>query len=178
VSREEKDGMSLIHEAEVFATSSHSGQRRKYGNEAYICHPERVAREVSMVKGATPEMVAAAWLHDTVEDCGVALVTIRALFGATVFDYVRWLTHVYTSEMFPYLGRAERKRLEAARLAEAPAAAQTIKYADVIDNTASILIDDLEFAAVYTGEMRHLLGVCHRGDAGLRARAIAQVSAP
>ena len=67
--------MNIVEKARVFATAAHAavGQLRKYTFEPYIVHPAEVFAIVSTVDGATEEMMAAAWLHDTVEDTGVTI---------------------------------------------------------------------------------------------------------
>jgi hypothetical protein len=58
-------------------------------------------------------------------------------------------------------------------LAGADAAAHTIKYADLLDNAKDIVEHDPGFAAVFLPEKAELLAVMTRGDAELRARALA-----
>ena len=67
----------------VFATAAHAavGQMRKYTNDPYIVHPIRVATTVAKF-GGTDEMIAAAYLHDVVEDTGVSIVDILDMFGS------------------------------------------------------------------------------------------------
>ena len=69
---------NLIRRAKAFATQAHASidQRRKYTGLPYIVHPEAVA-ELVEATGAGPEVVAAAWLHDVVEDTPVELEQIR-----------------------------------------------------------------------------------------------------
>lgn len=62
----------LIADAAAFAAQAHAGQVRKYTGEPYIRHPEAVAKLVQASGGDTA-MVAAAWLHDTVEDTAVTV---------------------------------------------------------------------------------------------------------
>jgi (p)ppGpp synthase/HD superfamily hydrolase len=113
-------------------------------------------------------MLAAAWLHDTVEDTGVSIETIRAEFGAVVAGLVADLTDVST----PDLGnRAVRKSIDLAHTAKACADAKTIKLADLLSNTASIVEHDPGFARVYLKEKTALLEVLTEGDATLLARA-------
>ena len=86
-------------------------------------------------------------------------------FGEDVATLVDWLTDVSR----PSDGnRAARKAIDRARLACAPARAQTIKLADLIDNTASVVAHGKGFAPVYLREARELLGVLDRGDPSLR----------
>lgn len=161
--------MDVVERARVFATAAHAAvaQLRKYTMEPYIVHPAEV---VSIVRSVphTEAMLAAAWLHDTVEDTGVTLETIRAEFGDEVATLVGWLTDVSRPEQG---NRATRKAIDRAHSAGAPAEAQTIKLADLISNTRSIMEHDEKFARTYLEEKRLLLEVMTKGDATLMAIA-------
>jgi len=161
--------MTIVERARVFATAAHAavGQVRKYTFEPYIVHPAEVASIVRSVPH-TEAMVAAAWLHDTVEDTGVTIETIRAEFGVEVAELVGWLTDVSRPE---HGNRAHRKALDRAHSAAAPAEAQTVKLADLIANTRSIMAHDETFAKTYLEEKRLLLEVMTKGDATLMAIA-------
>ena len=161
--------MTIVERARIFATAAHAacGQLRKYTYEPYIVHPAEV---VSIVRSVphTDEMVAAAWLHDVVEDTGVTIEVIRAEFGTEVAELVGWLTDVSRPEQG---NRATRKAIDRAHTAMAPAQAQTIKLADLISNTRSIMEHDEAFAKTYLEEKRLLLEVMTKGDATLIAIA-------
>lgn len=161
--------MTMVERARVFATAAHAavGQVRKYTFEPYIVHPAEVAKIVRDA-GGTETMVAAAWLHDTVEDTGVTIETIRAEFGTEVAELVGWLTDVSRPE---HGNRAHRKALDRAHSAAAPAEAQTVKLADLIANTRSIMEHDVAFAKTYLEEKRLLLEVMTKGDPVLMAEA-------
>ena len=161
--------MEMVEKARVFATAAHAAvaQLRKYTNEPYIVHPAEVVSIVTSVPH-TDEMLAAAWLHDTVEDTGVTIETIRAEFGETVAELVGWLTDVSRPD---HGNRAARKAVDRAHTAMAPAEAQTVKLADLISNTRSIMEHDEKFAKTYLEEKRMLLEVMTKGDATLMAIA-------
>jgi (p)ppGpp synthase/HD superfamily hydrolase len=163
----------VVTRARVFATAAHAavGQLRKYTFEPYIVHPEEVAGLVTEY-GGTPEMIAAAWLHDTVEDTGVTSELIRKEFGDHVADLVGWLTDVSRPD---HGNRAARKAVDRAHTAAAPGEAQTIKLCDLICNTRSIVEHDAKFAQTYLVEKRALLEVMTKGDPRLRARAREQI---
>ena len=165
--------MTMVERARVFATAAHTAveQVRKYTFEPYIVHPAEVASIVASVPH-TDAMLAAAWLHDTVEDTGVTIETIRAEFGEEVAELVGWLTDVSRLEDG---NRAVRKAADREHTARAPAAAQTVKLADLIANTRSIVKHDVAFARTYLAEKRLLLEVLTRGDAVLMAEARATV---
>jgi (p)ppGpp synthase/HD superfamily hydrolase len=155
----------------LFATKAHAGQTRKYTSEAYIVHPIAVAEIVRTV-AHDEAMIAAALLHDVVEDCGVLLVDIEREFGGEVADLVGWLTDVSR----PSDGnRKARKAIDREHIAAAPARAQTIKVADLIDNTKSIVARDPDFAKVYIREKELLIDVLVRADPALIAIAKAQM---
>lgn len=150
----------------TFAARAHDGQKRKYTGAPYITHPQAVAETVRSVPH-TEEMIAAALLHDVVEDCGVPIATIKEEFGESVCDLVNWLTGPPPGG----LSRAERKGKDLIRLGLAPAEAQTIKLADLIDNGRSIAKHDTDFARVYLEEKRALLSVLTKGSVALRHEA-------
>lgn len=160
--------MNIVDKARIFATAAHAAvkQTRKYTGDPYIIHPAEVVRIVSQVEH-TPEMLAAAWLHDVVEDTGVPLSDIWVEFDLIVAQYVMWLTDDSQGKG----NRAQRKAHDRTRLAAAPAEVQTIKLADLISNSKSILEHDPKFAVVYLEEKRLLLEVLTKGDSVLLEQA-------
>lgn len=162
----------LIQRAKDFATSAHQriGHRRKYSDQPYQVHLEAVARLVASVTDDA-EMIAAAWLHDVVEDTPATLGDVEREFGAAVAALVQDLTDVSR----PGDGnRALRKERDRRHTAHASARAKTIKLADLIDNCQDISRHDAPFARVYLGEMNALLAVLGEGNARLlnKARAL------
>ena len=162
--------------AKAFATAAHAAvkQRRKYTGAPYIVHPAAVVEIVRSVPH-TPEMIAAAWLHDVVEDTGVTLDDIKSEFGPAVAELVFWLTDKSKPEDG---NRAVRKAIDRAHSASAPPDAQTIKLADLIENTFTINAYDPDFAKVYLVEKKALLEVMTKGDEGLYRRAWKQLLGP
>lgn len=144
-----------------FATIAHQGQVRKYSGEPYINHPLEVARIVSKCMGVTDEMIAAALLHDTVEDCDVTLEQITDHFGHEVARLVGWLTDVSRPEDG---NRFVRKALDREHTGRGCCDAKTIKLADLISNTRSIVIDDPGFAKTYMAEKDLILHVIWQGN--------------
>jgi (p)ppGpp synthase/HD superfamily hydrolase len=150
-----------------FARSYHAGQVRKYTGAPYTDHLAEVAGVVATVD-SSPLTLAVAWLHDTLEDTEATYDDLRDGFGWPVADGVRWLSDLEQGN------RAARKAASRARLAQAPDWVQTIKCADLISNTSSIVHHDLDFARVYLAEKRALLNVMTKADPRLLgiARAI------
>lgn len=156
--------MSLVYDAMMFAREAHKNQVRKYTGNPYFDHlAEVVGISVSVFSNdlqVDPEtFMATAWLHDTVEDCGVPLGEIDRLFGSLVFRGVRGLTDNETGK-----NRADRKEKARHRLASCHGWIQTIKCADLISNTSSIVKHDPGFAKVYLAEKRALLEVMTKAD--------------
>ncbi len=159
----------LVARAITFATQAHAriDQRRKYSHQPYDVHLNAVAALVAEV-GGDQRMVAAAWLHDTVEDTPATVQDIERHFGADVAALVDELTDVSR----PGDGnRARRKRLDQQHIARASVRAKTIKLADLIDNCRDICQHDSRFARVFLNEMEALLDVLHEGDERLFKRA-------
>jgi (p)ppGpp synthase/HD superfamily hydrolase len=163
----------LVKRAAAFAENAHRGQMRKYPeNTPYIVHPRAVARMIAGL-GYPEHMIAAALLHDVVEDCGVPLREIYRLFGGDVAILVFWLTDISTGMT---ANRAVRKEIDRMHIAKASPEAMTIKLADLIDNTKSIVAYDPKFAKIYLAEKRLLLEVLKEGDKTLWALAWPQLS--
>ena len=159
----------LVERASVYATRAHQriDQRRKYSKQPYHVHLEAVA---ALVAGVTddPEMIAAAWLHDTVEDTPATLEDIEAEFGVAVAELVEELTDVSR----PGDGnRAVRKEIDRQHSAQASHRAKTVKLADLLDNCTDICKHDAGFACVYLAEMARLLEVLKEGDSQLSQQA-------
>jgi guanosine-3',5'-bis(diphosphate) 3'-pyrophosphohydrolase len=182
--------MSLIAKAQEFAHDAHDSilQKRKYSNEPYWVHTDAVAAMVEQVfreanagqLSATHEKaVAAAHLHDVLEDVfpknqHFSHDLILKEFGREVLDMVKHLTDVYTKESYPSYNRAQRKKMERDRIAQLSPDIQTVKLADLICNTESIVAQDPDFAKVYLKEKFQLLPALVNGNSGLLARASAQ----
>lgn len=155
--------------AQRFATLAHArdNQRRKYTGEPYINHPAAVAELVRSVPH-TDGMLCAAWLHDVVEDCAISIEEIQSIFGYFIAELVFMLTDVSK----PRDGnRAIRKLIDRVHTAHASVDAKTIKLADLIDNSRSIVAHDPDFARVYMAEKALLLEVLREGDATLWHKA-------
>lgn len=139
---------------------------RLHGAGSWDENPELVARLVRVAAFGTQEMIAAAHLHDVVEDTGVTIEDIAVVFPAQVVSLVDWMTDKTT---LADGNRATRKAFERERWGKAPIEAQTIKLADAIDNARDITAHDRGFAKVYLAEMRLLLPNLRYGSARLQS---------
>lgn len=174
--------MNLPDRALAFARAAHGEQKRKYTGNPYIEHPIRVAQLVKEA-GGTEEMIAAAYLHDVVEDVPYPnflaaawwfegwdlhddetykllsersnkLECIEFMFNPEVASLVEMVTDV----SLPTDGnRKARKQKDLEHLAQASPEGKTIKLADLIDNSRDIVKNDPDFAKVYMREKAALL---------------------
>lgn len=145
--------MSLIMDAIQYATQAHAGVARKYHNDPYIWHPARVAGLVASC-GGTESMIAAAWLHDVIEDCGKNVDELAQLFGPAVAGLVLELTDPEE----PGVPRGLRKKNQRDRLRTASRAAKLIKLCDRLDNVRDMHgCGDPRYIKLYADETRLLL---------------------
>ncbi len=165
----------MIDKAIAFATAAHAGQKRKFTGEPYIVHPLRVMSLISTVSRVTPEMVAAAVLHDVLEDTPVDIKSLRAAFDFEVAQLVVELTK--PPAVLAIRNRGERAVAEAARLGKVRRQAQTIKFADIIDNAEGLPERDPAFAAIYLPEKTLALEAMRDGNYDLWVRAMAACAA-
>ncbi len=151
----------LIAQAADFAKTAHEkmGQRRKYSGEPYIVHPQAVATTVA---GVTDDVatIAAAWLHDVVEDTPVTLEQLADLFGPDIAALVSDLTNASSPEDG---NRQQRKAIDRQHTTQADPRAKTVKLADLIDNLSDIAEADPGFARIYLGEKQLQLQVLTEG---------------
>ena len=131
-SRTQSPAADLVARAQAFAIDAHAGQTRKgAAREPYVVHLAEVAT-LTRAFGGTDAAVAAAWLHDCIEDCAVVDAEIRAAFGDTVADLVGELTDP------PRTPRGQRRRLQVEKAARKSPQAQLIKVADKTSNLRSV----------------------------------------
>jgi (p)ppGpp synthase/HD superfamily hydrolase len=168
---------------EQFASTAHGMQRRKFADEPYINHPLRV---MQICKRFTDDVtvLAAALLHDVLEDTSTSqqemlsfLETVLSPFESkATLEMVIDLTDIYTSKNYPQWNRRIRKNHEVNRLSRIRPTSQTIKYADIIDNSKDILRAEEDFARKYLHECRQILKNLKKGNRSLWEEAIGSVN--
>lgn len=127
-----KDG--LVLKAAQVATQKHAGQERKDLNASpYIDHPISVARILAEVGGINdPEILAAALLHDTLEDTDTSPEELKAEFGEKV---CRLVEEVSDDKSLP---KELRKKLQIQHAATLSPGAVLIKLGDKISNVVDV----------------------------------------
>ena len=128
-------GAGLVLRAAHFAAHKHRDQRRKDVRATpYINHPLELAHLLSSEGGVTdPAVLAAALLHDTIEDTQTSYEELRSEFGLRVADIVIEVTDT------KFLGKRARKRLQIEKAGRSSAGAKHVKIADKLCNLRDIL---------------------------------------
>ena len=163
-----------------FVKQQHGEAVRKYTNEPYFMHPFRVAEILSSVT-QEEHMIAIALCHDLIDDtdCTISVLKIKLKeFGFSsantrfICNGVMYLSDYYVKSIFPEINRKKRKQWEAKRLWSIPDWAQTIKYADIIDNSENIEKLDPKFSKIYLPEKKLILSRMQLGNPVLLRKAL------
>ena len=164
------DDVGLLLKAVAFAAEKHRNQRRKDRDATpYINHPIALANVLKNEGGVDDVIVlAAAILHDTIEDTKTTAEELRAVFGEEITDIVLEVTDDKS------LPKAERKRLQIEHAAHASTKAKLVKLADKICNLRDIAASppadwSLERKREYFEWAAEVVAGCRRTNANLEA---------
>jgi len=168
-----------LEQVKELATRLHGDQKRKYTGEPYVNHTFRVANTVKE-HGGSDNMIYAAVLHDVIEDtpmtCPELLLELMSIIeideAIKVVTLVKELTDVFIKDDYPQSNRETRKEMESMRLGRISSDAQTIKYADLLDNSQDILKNDPKFAKVYLKEKKQILKNMNKGNQTLYQKCL------
>lgn len=132
--------MNLVIKAIHFAEKAHRGQVRKYSDNAYIVHPIRMLYRLMDYGCQDPNVLCAALLHDTCEDCGISFENIEKEFNKQIADLVKELTQAdkMGDESISKLPRTERHKLNVHKLLRVSQNAKLIKLVDRLDNLSEV----------------------------------------
>lgn len=123
---------ALLNRAVAFAVRAHEGQKRKEGDTPYIVHPVEVALILAQ-RGFSDTVLAAALVHDVVEDTPITLAQVQDELGEEVAKLVAPLTHDGS------LAWEEKKKAYIETIRAASDAVKAISTADKIANAHSLL---------------------------------------
>jgi len=141
---------ALLKKAKEFDTTKHEGQKRKFGGQPYIVHPEAVADIITKFQGNTKLQIV-AWLHDTLEDTNTSIEELTNEFGAEIINLIIELTtpkSVIKSEKGKYLLDKMNHMSEDAL---------TVKLADRLNNVSDFNIAPDSFVNKYKPETEFIL---------------------
>ena len=130
----------LLDRAIVFAVKAHAGTERRGKGFPYIVHPME-AMEIVATMTPDQELLAAAALHDTVEDTDVTIDQIRAEFGDRVASLVEAESDVMVEGVSEEDSWHARKQAAIDRLARAPHDAKMVALGDKLSNMRAIARD-------------------------------------
>ena len=153
----------LVNKARTFAAMAHAGVTRKWTGEPYVEHCARVAARLTAL-GFGPDVVAAGWLHDVVEDTPITAAVLATEFNPVVAVLVLQATKPKVAG-----NRAARKAAFRKQLAGSSYEGASIKLADMIDNSANVAEHSPEFAKTYLAEMAETIKVLGHGHPELLA---------
>lgn len=165
-----------------FGDEAHGEQLRKYAPDRYMVHPKRVMEKLRNYSDDIT-ILSAALLHDVLEDTPVTRSGMQDFLetlmdknqAERIVNLVVELSDVYVKKDFPNLNRRTRKSKELERLEKTSADSQTIKYADILDNSLEISDQDPQFARVYLSEVNLILKKLDKGNHELRKEAMIAV---
>ena len=134
---------SLLDRALVFAVHAHAGTERRGKGFPYIVHPLE-AVEIVATMTRDQELLAAAALHDTVEDTDVTVEQIRAEFGERIASLVASESDIVLNGVSEEDSWHARKQAAIDRLARAPRDAKMVALGDKLSNLRAIARDYAE----------------------------------
>ena len=134
--------MSLFADAIAFAVQVHDGALRKGTNTPYIVHPMETAA-IAATLTDDPEVLAAAVLHDVIEDCGVTVEALCGRFGERVARIV--LSETQSGSGDPCQSWERRKREAIECLRQADRAQMIVALSDKLSNMRAISRDYARF---------------------------------
>lgn len=129
--------MTKFEKAAEFSAKYHAGQTRKLGGTPYIVHLYETAGNAALVTN-NDDVLAAALLHDVLEDTSVTADVLKAEFGETVARIVRWCSEDKMRGRAPDETWQERKVMAIERMKGAPVEAKIVLLADKLSNIRSI----------------------------------------
>jgi len=129
--------LSLIERALRIAAIAHKDQMRKEGDIPYIVHPVMVALDLK-ARGFGEEVVAAALVHDVLEDTEFSEIQMEEELGSRVMAIVRAVTN---DDSFSW---EEKKLKYIETVREAGAGAMAVATADKIHNAESLIVAHAE----------------------------------
>lgn len=134
---------SILDKAIVFAVKAHANTERRGKGFPYIVHPME-AVEIAATMTSDQELLAAAVLHDTVEDTGVTLEEIRKEFGEKVAKLVEEESDVFMEGVSEADSWHARKQAAIDRLSKASREAKIVALGDKLSNARAIYRDYMQ----------------------------------
>ena len=130
----------LLDRAIIFAVKAHHNTERRGKGFPYIVHPMEAVEIVATIT-SDQELLAAAVLHDTIEDTNVTVEELRAEFGDRIANLVHAESDQFTEGVSEEDSWHDRKQAAIDRLASAPHDAKIVALGDKLSNMRAIARD-------------------------------------
>lgn len=134
------------------AREKHSYQYRKFSKEMYFNHPSRVAKTIAKYTN-DENIIAAAALHDTLEDTNTSLKELDAVFGEKITSLVKELTTIKHE-----LEKVGKANYLLNKMNKMSSGALLIKLCDRLDNVSDFKVASQKFIDKYIKETHFILG--------------------
>lgn len=168
----------MLHKAVVFAAQAHRHHLRKGTQVPYVTHPFLVMRILDRL-GFDEQVLAAALLHDVLEDTPTTFDELRREFGERVAVLVQSVSETKVDKLGRQIPWELRKSEKVENLRTAPLEAKAIALADLLDNFHMTYLDERSigpsvwqrFNAPREKRLEHarqIVAVCHSDDPRLR----------
>jgi len=146
----------MIEKAKILSKEVHKNQVRKFDGSPYFVHPDAVANIVKEFKKSKHinELISAAYLHDSMEDCGISFDYLQTQFGYMVASIVAEVSN--NIEMLKKYGKKYYMSNKVLTLSNY---GLVIKLSDRLDNISDLNIVSQEFKDRYIDETEYLIQV-------------------
>ncbi|MBP9990413.1 MAG: bifunctional (p)ppGpp synthetase/guanosine-3',5'-bis(diphosphate) 3'-pyrophosphohydrolase [Bacteroidales bacterium] len=131
---------AILDKAIVYAVKAHSNTERRGKGFPYIVHPMEAVSIVATMT-SDQDLLAAAALHDVVEDTDITVAQIREEFGDHIAYLVEMESDKFTNPKGENLGWKDRKLASLERLASAPKEVKIVAMGDKLSNMRAIAMD-------------------------------------
>jgi (p)ppGpp synthase/HD superfamily hydrolase len=172
----------MIENARDIAKIAHDGQMRRWGKEPYFCHVQRVALKAALLPGMGDIDIAAAYLHDVIEDHAVRQGLVKEYSrliirecGDEVLQLVLELTNPSESLEFDNKSREEKRAADWEHIRHVSNRAKRLKLIDRWDNVRSLVDAPSRYVQKYIPESRVLLELLKNADLSMAEELRAEI---
>ncbi len=148
---------NIVKKAKKFAKEKHKGQIRKFSGAPYFAHVKEVSKNLKKYKKShkSDELVAAAFLHDTLENTNTTYAELEKKFGKLVASLVKELSN--EKEKINKIGKKEYLAKKMSNPKKTSSWALCIKLSDRMDNLSDLNKTNPDFKKKYVNETEYIV---------------------